>query len=154
MPEPGDLCGNGAQLDEFLHFALSHYDVDPARVYLTGLSCGAYVGWEYLGQHTGEIVAAAVLIAGDGNEPFAEAGCALGRVAIWAIHGANDDVVPVNGSEDPIASLNQCTDPPPVDARITVVPGGAHFIWQPFYDGTATGIDIYGWMLGHAKPGD
>jgi predicted peptidase len=148
---PDELCGNGEQLDAFLDFAVGHYDVDPARVYMTGLSCGAYVGWEYLGQHTDEIVAAAVLIAGDGIEAFEQAGCDLGRVAIWAIHGEADDVVPLNGSVDPIESLNECTDPPPVDARIEVLPNGDHFIWQPFYDDTA-GADIYHWMLEHTNP--
>lgn len=150
---PEEDCGRGAQLDEFLSFAVAHYDVDPTRIYLTGLSCGAYVAWDYLGQHTDELVAAAVLLAGDGIGAFAEAGCDLGRVPIWAIHGDADDIVPVNGSIEPITALNECTDPQPVDARLDVLPGQDHLIWQPYYDGT-NGVDIYAWMSDYTNPVD
>src|SRR5215210_1527815 len=75
----GSLCPDAAEIDSFIRFATANYDVDAKRVYLTGLSCGAIGAWEYLGAHTDETVAAAVLIAGDGNHAFAEAHCALGR---------------------------------------------------------------------------
>jgi predicted peptidase len=99
-----------------LAFAMASYDIDPKRVYITGLSCGAIGGWGYLGNHTNEVVAAAVLIAGDGNGAFAQAGCDLGVVPVWALHGDADGTVNVNGSINPIQNLNDCTDPAPVEA--------------------------------------
>ena len=155
MPQfgPDELhCTDPALIDEFLRFAIDHYDVDRSRLYLTGLSCGAFGAWDYLGEHTDELIAAAVLIAGDGHHAFDTAGCELGRVPIWAIHGDNDLQVDVSGSVDPITALNECTDPAPVDARLNVYPGVGHAIWQPFYDGTKRDADIYAWMLGYINP--
>jgi len=157
MPQfgPDELhCTDSALIDEFLRFAIDYYDVDRTRVYLTGLSCGAFGAWDYLGEHTDEFVAAAVLIAGDGHYAFDTAGCELGRVPIWAIHGGNDLQVDVSGSVDPITALNECTDPVPVDARLNVYPGVGHAIWQPFYEGTKRDVDIYAWMLGYTNPAE
>jgi predicted peptidase len=152
-PDPSH-CTDSTLIHEFLEFAIQQYAVDRERVYLTGLSCGAIGAWEYLGEHTDELVAAAVLIAGDGNYAIELAGCDLARVPIWAIHGGDDQAVDVSGSEAPIAALNECTDPPPVDARINVYPGVGHVMWQPFYDRSKSDVDIYAWMLGYTNPAD
>lgn len=44
---------------------LARYDVDPRRVYLTGLSCGAYAAYEYVAEYGATQIAAMVAIAGD-----------------------------------------------------------------------------------------
>jgi predicted peptidase len=144
-------CTEPSEIAQFLDFALERYDVDESRVYLTGLSCGAIGSWEYLSQHSDEVVAAAVLIAGDGRHAYAVAGCDLARVPIWAIHGEDDDIVPPRGSIDPINALRRCTDPAPVELRLDVIPDAVHAMWQPIYDGSA-GFDIYDWLLSHSKP--
>jgi predicted peptidase len=145
-------CPDAEEVAKFIRFALAHYAIDRRRVYLTGSSCGAIGGWDYLGAHTDEVVAAAVLISGDGNGALADAHCALGRVPIWAFHGAFDTVVGANGSVRPIRALRQCTDPRPRDLRLTVYPGAGHDISQATYDLTA-GHDIYGWLLRHRRTG-
>ena len=146
---PGSLCPDAEEVDVFLRFATQHYDVDRRRVYLTGLSCGAIGSWDYLAAHTDEVVAAAVLIAGDGNNAVAKAHCGLARVPIWAFHGDADRTVSVYGSIRPIARLKaECTDPPPVDLRLTVYPGVGHDSWRGTYDLSA-GHDVYAWLLGH-----
>jgi predicted peptidase len=144
-------CHTVAEVETFLDFAVDHYDVDAARVYITGLSCGAIGSWNYLGAHTDEVVAAAVLIAGNGNPAFAQAGCNLGRVPIWAFHGAEDIVVAPSGSIDAIESINECTTPPPVEALLTLYAGVGHESWDRTYDLSA-GNDIYTWLLGYSHP--
>ncbi|MFO0553214.1 MAG: hypothetical protein U0271_32810 [Polyangiaceae bacterium] len=145
---PFTSCHTLAEIEGFFAFAKAHYDVDPSRVYLTGLSCGAIGGWDYLGVHTNEDVAAAVLIAGDGRNAFAQAGCALGNVAIWAFHGDADPTVDPQGSIQPIQSLLNCTSPAPVDTELTLYPGVGHDSWDQTYDLSA-GNDIYAWLLSH-----
>lgn len=149
--DAGTRCPQAEEVDSFLRFAMKHYDVDEDRVYLTGLSCGAIGAWEYLGAHVDEAVAAAVLIAGDGAYAVAQAGCALGRVPIWAFHGGADSVVPKSGSVTPIRYLRACNDPPPVDVRLTIYPRADHDAWNRTYDLSA-GRDIYAWLLGHQHP--
>jgi len=142
------FCPSSDEVEAFLEFAIAHYDVDPKRVYLTGLSCGAYGGWAYLGENYDGLLAAAVLISGDGREALREAGCFLGRTAIWAFHGAADPTVDPAGSVEPMRRLKRCTHPRPVDARLTVYPGVGHDAWERTYDLSA-GHDVYSWLLSH-----
>lgn len=150
VEEAPAYCFTPGEVEAFLQFALTRYQVDAASVYLTGLSCGALGAWNYLGAHTDEVVAAAVLVAGNGYGAVDQAGCSLGGVPIWAIHGGMDDSVTPNGSAYPIAYLQQCTDERAVDARLTVYPLSGHDVWTRTY-GVSTGLDIYDWMLGYQR---
>ena len=108
-PAPRPSCFTPDEVRDFIAYAVAAYDVDPARVYLTGLSCGGFGTWEYLEIHGDAQVAAAVPIAGEGRPAWGAAGCGLASVPIWAFHGALDDVVDPQGSIVPITGLrNQC----------------------------------------------
>ena len=147
-PDAAEECRLADDLDSFLKFALDRYDVDKARVYLTGVSCGAIGAWDYLAAHSDELVAGAVLIAGHATYAFAQAGCALGRVPVWAFHGAKDEIVPKIHIVTPIRELQACTDPAPADVRLTIYPDADHDAWSRTYDLSA-GHDIYAWLLGN-----
>ncbi len=148
---PGTDCPSSMEIDSFIQFAIAHYDVDFKRVYLTGLSCGAIGSWAYLGDHIDDVVAAAVLVSGDGRSAFAKAGCALGRLPIWALHGEQDPTVDPQGSIQTLTELQACTNPAAVDAKLTVYPGVQHDAWTRTYDLSA-GNDVYGWLLSHRHP--
>ena len=148
---PGTSCHSVEEIDTFITWALTQYDVDLSRVYLTGLSCGAIGSWNYLGAHTNEVVAAAVLIAGDGQSAFSQAGCELAKIPIWAFHGELDGTVPPAGSINTMNWINACTNPAPVDARLTTYPGEGHNVWDETYNLDA-GHDVYGFMLGYTHP--
>lgn len=144
------VCITPTEIANFLAFAVEDYDVDLERIYLTGLSCGAIGSWNYLGAHTNEVVAAAVLISGGGYGAIDEAGCGLGRVPIWALHGGMDDVVPARYSINSIARLQECSDPTAVDPRLTLYPEAGHDAWSRTYDLSA-GNDVYSWLLGYTR---
>lgn len=150
-PENASPCTTPAEVRDFLAYAIANYDVDPRRIYLTGLSCGAFGAWEYVAEQTGTQVAAMVPIAGDGRPAWDAAKCGLGEVAIWAFHGDADDVVAPAGSIEPITDLMACPAPPRRDAELTVYPGVDHDSWTRTYDLTA-GHDIYNWLLGFTIP--
>ena len=148
--EAAQDCRIASEVDAFLRFAIEQYDIDPERVYLTGISCGAIGAWDYLSLHTNEVVAGAVLISGHAADAVAAAGCSLARVPIWAFHGDVDDIVPRARIEAPMAELEACADPAPVDLRLTVYPGVDHDAWSQTYDLSA-GHDIYNWLLEHRR---
>jgi predicted peptidase len=155
---PGGGCPSSASIDAFLSWAVGNYAVDRKRIYLTGLSCGAIGGWDYLAVHGGELVAAAVLIAGNPGVPtttgsaWQRAGCRLGGAAIWSVHGDADDTVPFAPDRDTLAKLVDCPAPPRRDARFTAVTGKGHDVWTETYDLTGGHGDIYAWLLADAKP--
>ena len=151
VQHPGGGCPSPDEMDDFFTFAFDNYDIDPTRVYLTGLSCGAIGSWNYLGDHTNETVAAAVLVCGDGRPAFSKAGCNLGKVPIWAFHGdADKSVLPV-GSTETVANLKACTDPAAVDTKLTVYPGVPHDSWTMTYNLSNPENDIYAWLMTHQK---
>ena len=147
-PVPGE-CHQPANIDAFLRWAIDTYKVDRTRVYLTGLSCGAIGTWNYLEAHLqDDLLAATVPICGSGIKAWNTHGCELGALPIWGFHGDADDVVNVIGTYFPLASLQLCTDPEPIDARMTIYEGVGHDSWTRTYDLEA-GHDIYGWLLEH-----
>ena len=149
-PEATEDCRHAEEVDSFLRFAMDHYDVDPGRIYLTGVSCGAIGAWDYLAAHADEAVAAAVLVAGHATEAFARGGCRLGRVPIWAFHGGADTIIPDVYIATPVEKLEACTSPRPVDLRLTIYPRAGHDAWSRTYDLSA-GHDVYAWLLRHER---
>ncbi|MFH8250439.1 hypothetical protein ACH3VR_08765 [Microbacterium sp. B2969] len=143
-------CTTPGELHDFIAYAVANYNVDPDRVYVTGLSCGAFGVWEYLAAYGDEQAAAAVPIAGDGRPAWATAGCGLGAVPIWAFHGEFDDVVNPLGSIDPMTALSGCPGVTPDRAQLTIYPGLMHDGWDQAYSGSE-GDDIYSWMLSYTR---
>lgn len=65
------------------------YNIDPKRVYLTGLSMGGFGTWIYGAQHVDRFAALLPICGGGRLEDVP----ALSRVPIWAFHGADDETV-------------------------------------------------------------
>lgn len=147
--------GNGnCPSADFIHsvitWSAANYHIDPKRIYLTGLSCGAIGGWSYLGQYTSTEVAAAVLISGAGKGAFTKQGCALTKTAIWAFHGDMDQTVSPSDDEYVMPKLIACPQPRE-DQQFTLYPGVGHDAWSQTFDLSA-GHDIYAWLLANPKP--
>lgn len=146
-----DDCAIADEISAFLDFAIEQYVVDPARVYLTGISCGAIGIWDYLAGYGGEVVAATVPISGHAEWALEEVGCApLTEVPVWAFHGAVDETVPVVHIEGPMEQLRGCDGAEPSKMQLTVYPDADHDAWTRTYDLSA-GNDIYAWMLQHTN---
>jgi len=138
-------CTSSNQIRDFINYALVNYNINPTRVYLTGLSCGGIASWNYLGKNTNTQIAAMVPIAGNGNGAFNNAGCDLGKTPIWAFHGDNDGTVGVGGTVNPINNILACPSPLE-DVSMVIYPGVGHDSWSRTYNLNA-GHDIYHWLL-------
>ena len=145
------FCTTPDEVHDFITYAVANYNVDRKRVYVTGLSCGAFGAWEYLAKYRDEQVAAAVPISGEGRLAWTTAGCGLASVPIWAFHGKLDDVADPQGSIEPMTKLVACPGVTADRAKLTVYPDLGHDGWDQAYSGSR-GDDIYEWMLGFSKP--
>lgn len=144
-------CHHPNDIDAFLRWAIQNYDVDPTRVYLTGLSCGAIGSWDYLNDHLADDLLAAVIpICGYGVSAWNTHECQLASLPIWGFHGNADDVVNSIGTIYPISNMQLCTNPDAIDARMTIYEGVGHDSWSRTYDLEA-GHDIYAWLLSHSN---
>jgi predicted peptidase len=150
-PADRSPCMTPAEVHAFVAFAVTAYEVDPDRVYLSGISCGAYAAYEYAAQYGASEVAAMAVMAGDGRWAWETSGCALGALPIWAFQGDADDAVDPAAAIDPIQNLIDCPSPPRQDVVLTVYPGVDHDSWTRTYDLSA-GNDVYAWLLGFTRP--
>ncbi len=122
--------------------------IDPARVYLTGLSMGGYGTWS-LGLTHPERFAAIAPICGGGdpitlllaNPAKVEA---LKSLPVWAFHGAKDSVVPLVESQRMIDALKRFGTR---TLDLTVYPEADHDSWTATYANPA----LYDWFLKHHR---
>jgi predicted peptidase len=129
------------ELMPLLDHVAKHLNIDPARVYVTGLSMGGYGTWRLAAAQPARF-AAAVPICGGGEPENMAAG--LRSVPIWAFHGAKDQVVPLAESEEMVAAVRQAGG----DVRLTVYPDVEHDSWVKTYDNQ----EVYDWLLAHRRP--
>jgi predicted esterase len=143
----GGDCPSADEIHNFIAFAMGKYEVDPKRVYLTGLSCGALGSASYFAKYGSEVVAASALMSGDATPIWNAKMCGfVSQTAFWAFHGDADPTVSINGDNTVMPKFLACPKPPKLDAQYTVYPGVGHDSWSRTYDLSA-GHDIYTWML-------
>jgi predicted peptidase len=156
-PQHHDRGGNPepviGEIYDFIAFAVSHYDVDPARVYLTGLSSGATGSWIYLGAYPGAQVAAAALMSSDAIYAWDRSPdpCAVvSKVWVWDFHGESDTAIPIDEARDAIQKFQGCPAPAK-PLQFTTFPSTDHRgTWERTYDLTlqsGPSPDIYTWLL-------
>ncbi|GAC1373942.1 MAG: hypothetical protein NVS3B10_28480 [Polyangiales bacterium] len=98
-----------------------------------------------------------MLMSGDPGDPTAtwsawgKSGCALGEVAIWALHGDADTTVKIANEQTTMTDLLACPAPPRRETRWTPIAGGGHGPWNPIYDLSA-GYGIYDFLLSNPHP--
>jgi predicted peptidase len=109
--------------------------IDPGRVYLTGLSMGAFGAWD-LATAAPERFAAVVVISGGGNPVNA---CRLRSTPVWLVHGRRDDVIPLELTELLARRLKACGTP----VRLTIYPDAGHDAW----DRTYAAPEFVQWLL-------
>jgi predicted peptidase len=115
--------------------------VDPDRIYLTGLSMGAFGAWDLATAYPDRF-AALVLISGGGNPVPA---CRLRDVPVWLVHGRTDDVIPVEESELLARRLEACGG----RVRLTVYPDVGHDAWSQTYEDPG----FLKWLLAQRREG-
>ncbi len=101
------------------------YNVDPKRLYVTGLSMGGFGTWDAITRWPDRF-AAAIPVCGGGDEKQAYK---VAKLPLWAFHGAVDTVVKTHRSRDMIAAIKQAGGNP----KYTEYPGVGHDLWQRVY---------------------
>jgi len=138
-------------VNALIDHAISKYRIDANRIYVSGLSMGGGVTWEYAVAYNNRIAAIAPICGASGpNDPKAQK-IAQGDVAVWAFHNQDDDVVTVNNSIGYVNKINAFS--PPVAARITLWPTGGHDAWTKATDPNyrENGLNMYEWMLQYSR---
>src|SRR5215213_1917547 len=126
-------------LDALLGEILSQYAIDEDRVYLTGVSMGGSGTWRLASAHP-ERFAAIAPICGWGNPGMARS---LANLPTWIFHGAKDDQVPLQASQEMADALKEVGNEP----KFTIYPDAGHDSWTPTYDNP----ELFAWFLSHRR---
>ena len=122
-------------LIDFAENMANESGVDKSRIYLTGVSMGAYAAWQ-LAMTKPDMFAALVPVCGGGMYWNAER---LKNMPVWAFHGALDDVVLPEESIKMVRGINKSGG----NAKITVFEKADHNAWDP-----AFALDeMWSWMF-------
>lgn len=155
-------------LDSVIRYAIDHYRVDSTRIYLTGLSMGGGMVWDYVSSDPAKAarIAAIVPICGAILNPahpvigdYASSPDSLrarnitaANLPVWATHNDNDPTVPVSFTNDYIRFINAPPPPTPL-AKKTIFSSFSHDAWTQTYHPSFTdaGLNIYEWMLQYTR---
>ena len=136
---PKGTWWNTEDLQVMLEKLLKKYRIDPARIYLTGLSMGGFGTWAWASKYP-EQFAAIAPVCGGGDIQFADE---LKNTAVWAFHGDADPAVPVKRTIEMIEAVNANGG----SARMTIYPGVGHDSWVKAYNDQ----ELYKWLLEHVR---
>ncbi len=131
---------------DFVENACHRYRIDRDRIYLVGYSMGGYGTWATAAADA-ELFAAIVPIAG-GHDP--EDATALVEIPIWALHGAVDDVVPVDQTTGVVEAIRAAGGNP----KLTVYPEVGHGILSQVYESEAMWHWLFEQRLSNRSPGE
>ncbi|MFC4094662.1 prolyl oligopeptidase family serine peptidase [Euzebyella saccharophila] len=98
------------------------YSVDTHRRYVMGMSLGGFGTWTLIGNHP-QLFAAAMPVCGGGDPAKAEH---MLQTPIWAFHGAEDQNVPVQLSQDMVNAIREIGGQP----KYTEYENVGHNVWN------------------------
>jgi len=117
-------------------------NIDGSRIYLTGLSMGAWGAWNLAFAHP-ETFAALVPIAGYVDRVPMIEDCKIKHIPTRIFHGVLDDVVNMDYSISIYKKLKTCN----ANVQLTLFDDAGHDSWSKVYDNQ----DIYDWMFKQIK---
>jgi predicted peptidase len=130
----------GALVDQ----VVADYRIDPARIYVTGLSMGGYGSW-HAAVARPDLYAAVVSISGSGFGtavlPEGFQPCAMADIPVRAIHGALDPISLLDGN---LVLIERYEAECGVDVEVEILADQGHFgtFTQAYRD-----PELYQWML-------
>ena len=151
---------NSQQLDNVISYAISNYKVNINRIYLTGLSMGGGVVWEYCGNNSNyanRITAIVPICGASFPEYWRGRTIAGGNIAVWATHNEGDGTSPVSHTNGYVTNINLSPLPAAPQsnplAKKTIFNVGGHDAWTATYDLNfkENGKNVYEWMLQFQK---
>jgi predicted peptidase len=137
---PEDVWWSIDALHDLLEEIIRTHRIDQSRIYVTGLSMGGYGSWGLACTYP-KMFAAVAPICG-GGEP--EKAPLMKEIPTWVFHGAKDEIVPLQRSQDMVDALEAAGG----NVRFTVYPEAGHVgAWVNAYGDP----ELWAWLLAQRK---
>ncbi len=128
------------QLEQLIEGIMKELSVDKKRVYLTGLSMGAF-GSYALAAYRPDLFAAMIAICG--GVAYPKRAWLIKDIPLWVFHGEQDNVISVEKSIEVVEEVKKAGGEP----KLTIYPDKRHDSWTVTYDNP----EVYEWLLSHEK---
>ena len=131
----------GEAVIDILDEVIATFDIDPRRIYLTGLSAGGF-GAFHLAMVYPQRFAAIAPMAGGGDHELAQL---LQDTPVWAFHGGADRINSPYYTQSMVAALEEIG----ADVRLSLYPEMGHNVWDRAYADPR----LFAWFLSHTLAG-
>jgi predicted peptidase len=127
----GTLTPGGQLAVDLIKALMKRYSINPGRIYLTGVSDGAF-GTSEVTAFNNKLITAALTISGAGELRYAKN---VVNVPFWAFHGGKDPTVKPQMDRDWVAAIKAAGG---TLIRYTEFPEGQHPVWDQVYNDPTT----------------
>jgi hypothetical protein len=143
---------SSADINAVINYATAKYRVNTAKVYLTGLSMGGAVCWDFGGNtNYNKKIAAMVPIASAGYANSTEAkNIADANIKCWGTHNQYDTWVSSSNTKN---SVNNVKTYKIANAKMTLFNSSSHDAWGKTYNAAfeENGLNVFEWMLQYSS---
>lgn len=139
------------EVNNVVQYAIKNFRIDTNRVYMTGLSMGGGVTWDYSAKYGASLSAIVPICGGSFPDNKRAQQIASFNLPVWAFHNEDDATVPVSYSRDYVTKINSYK--PATLAKLTTWPTGGHDSWTKAYDPAykENNLNMYTWMLNYQR---
>ncbi|MGN6435211.1 MAG: PKD domain-containing protein [Agriterribacter sp.] len=142
---------------KLIEYCKKKYRVDASRIYITGLSMGGLLAWNFAGasKDNADAFAAMVTVTGGGVPTAGRiANIASAKLPVWATNNSGDPYNPASRARETVNALNAYRPAPP-KALLTIFQKAGHDAWTQSYDPNFRqgGLNVYEWMLSYTNNG-
>lgn len=143
-----------ADVQSVIDFAKKRFRVDPARVYVAGMSLGGGSAWDYSAVYGQNAAAVVPVCGGTQPTPSLARNIASKYLPIWAIHSTGDRVVPSLWAKEWVDWIRNNNPAIASNVKLTLWNSIDHNgTWGKAFDPNTKvdGMNIYQWMLQYAR---
>jgi hypothetical protein len=145
-----------ADWQAYINYAVQNYRVDVNRIYMTGLSNGGGMSWEYPSSspsYANRLAAIVPICGSTWPSPARARIIADANLAVWATHCDLDPIWSVQSTIGWIDQINTVPLPNPLAKKTIFLNSPTHDAWTPTYTPgfKEDGKNIYEWMLQYKR---
>ncbi|MGN6495261.1 MAG: PKD domain-containing protein [Agriterribacter sp.] len=153
-PQVNGSSGSNSAIGAMIEYCIKNYRVDEQRIYITGLSLGGLMTYNFVGykKEVTARIAATLLVCPNAVSVETRANViASSNLPVWLTNNDGDNAAKIGNATKTVNMINAYNPNPRV--RFTIFNKVGHDAWTKTYDPAfkEDGKNVYEWMLGYTN---
>src|SRR6476661_409364 len=142
---------SASDVNDVINYAVNNYRVDQSRIYVSGLSMGGGVTWDFASAYPNRAAAIVPVCGASYPDQGKAQTIANAKLPVWALHNDFDGTVQSSYTKDWVTNITNFGG----NARKTIFPDYGHDAWTKSYNPSyrENNMNVYEWMLQYSKGG-